>query len=158
MPSAKTLVIDTNVPIVANGRGAYDPRCILACTNELSGLVNSGKLVLDDRGEIFDEYRKHLSPAGQPGLGDAFMQWVFEHQYNLERCVRVEIHPHDDRGYVEFPRAKALVAFDRSDRKFVATALASKLSPPICNAVDSDWQIFSAPLKKAGVSLRFLCP
>jgi len=52
----------------------------------------------------------------------------------------------------------ALAGFDRSDRKFVAMALASGSTPDVLNAVDSDWADYFAALARNGVKLKFLCP
>src|SRR5207245_8723519 len=60
--------------------------------------------------------------------------------------------------FAEFPRDPALEGFDLSDRKFVAVARASRHSPTVLNAVDSDWRIYEEPLKRHGVEVEFLCP
>jgi hypothetical protein len=151
-------VIDTNVPIVANGRqeGVCE-ECVLACIDALLDARRRVVLV-DDGFAIFEEYRQHLSHAGQPGAGDAFFKWLWENQANPECCRKVIIHPHEDRIYEEFPDDPRLVQFDRSDRKFVATAIADGSEEPILNAVDSDWTEHRVALEENGVRLVFLCP
>jgi hypothetical protein len=154
-------VVDTNVPIVANGNAPQaGPACVNACVSALGEIVHDGTIVLDDGGRILDEYFGHLSPSGQPGVGDSFMKWVWEHQAVAERCEQAAIHPldEDETAFEEFPDDPELDTFDPSDRKFVATALASKSQPEVLNAVDSDWWEYRVPLERNGVRLRFLCP
>lgn len=154
-------VVDTNVPIVANGRSVQaDPECVLNCLAALESIRMEGIIVLDDGSRILREYMNKLGMSGQPGVGDLFMKWVWQNQAVIERCERVEIHERngDENDFVEFPDDPALAAFDRSDRKFVAVARASKLQPPILNAVDSDWRDFESALKRHGVTVNNLCP
>lgn len=66
------VVIDTNVTIVANDmHPAAGLDCVGACIDALLQARQSGVL-MDDNYLIFEEYRRHLSHAGQPGFGDAF--------------------------------------------------------------------------------------
>ena len=76
-----------------------------------------------------------------------------------ERCEQVEITPigGSDWDFEEFPLDSELGTFDRSDRKFVAVALASKNAPQILNAVDSDWWIHRNRLRQHGLVVQFLC-
>ena len=154
------LVVDTNVPIVANGRTPQaGPSCVLACIDALDDLRLHQKIVLDNLGRILDEYRNNLSAKGQPGVGHVFFKWVWQNQGNTAHCEMVEIHPRSNgEDYEEFPDDPELARFDRSDRKFVAVALASGSQPPILNAVDSDWWVYQEPLRKHGVKIEFLCP
>lgn len=157
----KAYVVDTNVPVVANGRTPQaGPGCAAACVEALGDIKEHGLIVLDDRNLILDEYMKNLSLAGQPGLGDAFMKWVFESQAVPERCEQVPITPRGgaDDDFEEFPDAPALRAFDRSDRKFVAVALTSRRRPVIQDAVDSDWWDYRRALRQHGARIQFLCP
>lgn len=154
-------VVDTNVPVVANGRAEQaSPRCVFACVRALEGAYRDGVIVLDDGGRVLREYVKNLSRSGQPGAGDFFMKWVWQNQAVRERCEQVTITPRasDPEDYEEFPRDAALVGFDRSDRKFVAVALASSRRPTVLNAVDSDWWDFGAALAQHGVRINNLCP
>lgn len=77
-----------------------------------------------------------------------------------KRCERVRITPLPTKQdeFAEFPKDPALSGFNRSDRKFVAVCLASKLTPSVLNATDSDWWIFRNPLKRHGIKIEFLCP
>lgn len=153
-------VVDTNVPIAANGRSHGDPACVLACVDILSEILIGGIIVLDDGMLILNEYLDHLSPRGEPGAGDAFMKWVWNNQADESRCERVTITPHDENGttFLEFPEDPDLERFDRSDRKFVATALVSARAPEILNALDPDWAESYNALIRNGLKIRFLCP
>jgi hypothetical protein len=156
-----TFVVDTNVPIVANGKSHADPACVIACVDLLLDVCLQGVIVLDDSMRILDEYINHLSMSGEPGAGDAFMKWVWNVQADENRCERVFLTPRHGNGeddFAEFPDDPELAAFDRSDRKFVAAALASLRGPVILNAVDSDWAENHNALKRNGVSVRFVCP
>jgi hypothetical protein len=151
-------VVDTNVGVVANSiDDQYDAQCILSCVEKLKSIISSGRIVLDDKDLILEEYRKHLSASGQPGVGDAFMRWVFTNRWNQDKSEIVEITPNDG-SFVEFPDDEDLTKFDPDDRKFVAVVLTSANRPKVQNAVDSDWWIFRDALKKHGIEVDFLCP
>ena len=147
-------VVDTNVPVVANGRSEQaDPDCVIACINVLGGIIANGFVVLDDAMQILHEYMSNLSMSGQPGAGDAFMKWVWSIQADVDRCERVCLtpRPSESDDFNEFPDDADLADFDRSDRKFVAAALASRKKPLVLNAVDPDWAR-TMPLLRATVS------
>lgn len=153
--------IDTNVPIVANGKTSQaGSDCVAACVGMLKKLQRKGKVLLDENGFILQEYRRHLSPSGQPGLGDEFFKWLWDNQGNTRYCIRVAITALDDDGceFAEFPGDPALASFDPSDKKFVAVTLAYKKNAEIINASDTDWWIYQGPLKDHGITVRFLCP
>lgn len=153
-------VVDTNVPVAANGRSHGDPACVIACIDALLAVRSDGLIVLDDDMRILNEYMNHLSLAGEPGAGDEFMKWVWSVQADESQCERVRITPHenDAEDFAEFPNDPDLAMFDRSDRKFVATALASLSKPIILNAVDSDWAESYEALVRNGLTISFLCP
>jgi len=152
------VVVDTNVPIVANRVGGVSAACVVACAHAVTSVMNDEScLAIDVQRLIINEYMANLRQAGQPGLGDRFLKWVLTNQANSERCHRVEIHPHGDREFEEFPDRSDLAAFDRADRKFVAVALAHPRRPPILEAVDSDWWGAREALAAAGVRVEFLC-
>lgn len=158
-----SFVIDTNVGVVANeGHPEASPECVTACTNFLEGIVKGEALVvIDTEWEILEEYLRYMSSSGQPGPGDAFLKWLLNNLANPERCEQVwidhVIDPENDRVYEQFPDDPELAAFDRSDRKFAAVALASSQMPLIANAVDSDWWKFREALERVGVRIEFLC-
>jgi hypothetical protein len=151
-------VVDVNVPIVANGRGTHaDLDCQNASINALLGIVQAGILVLDDQMQILEEYRRYLNPSGQPGVGDAFMQWVWENQAVAARCEQVSLTV-GTSGFKEFPTDPRLNRFDLADRIFVAVAKASINDPEILNAVDPDWWEHRDALAQNGIRVNFLCP
>jgi hypothetical protein len=154
-------VVDANAAVVASGRTPQaDLGCVEACVNALAGITQTGMVVLDDEGLILSEYMDNLSISGQPGVGDAFMKWLWENQAVTARCEQVHLaHRDDDRdAFAAFPSDPRLGSFHRDDRKYVAAALTSQHSPTVLNAVDTDWWTHRAALSDNGISLRFLCP
>ena len=153
------IVIDTNVAIVANGKAEQaGPQCMLTCIQSLRETIDTHCLLLDDMNLIINEYRRHLHPSGQPGVGDYFFKWLFENQANPMHCRKVGLTPLEDREFEEFPNDTRLLSFDRSDRKFVAVALASQSNPKIVNASDTDWWHHRQVLKVHNVDIEFICP
>ena len=120
---ADSVVVDTNVGIVANLTTDVSPECALACVRALREITEGGHLTLDANGIICAEYRRYLSMAGQPGTGDAFVRWVHDNQYNADLCTLIPLTPIEDEASLSSPRPKALVNFDRADRKFVPCRL-----------------------------------
>jgi hypothetical protein len=154
----KAFVVDTNVAVVANGQASrVGPDCVLACAVALAGIKDNGKIVLDSGMLILDEYLDNLGLAGKPGVGQAFVKWVFDNQAVAERCERVAIRPMDG-SFREFPDTPELAHFHIDDRKYVAVALASRNRPKVLNAVDSDWWTYRQTLRQQGVRVRNLCP
>lgn len=152
-------VVDTNVALVANNKAPQaNPQCVLACIEMLETIIQSGGVVLDEGMFILQEYLNNLHLAGQPGVGDAFFRWVWQHQAREDVCARVRITEDESRGFAEFPDDARLDSFDQSDRKFVAVALTCRHQPEILNAVDSDWWHHRHALRDCGVNVRFLCP
>ncbi|MCE7975101.1 MAG: hypothetical protein DYG92_12390 [Leptolyngbya sp. PLA1] len=156
------VVVDTNVTMVASRHTpAADERCINACVQRLREIQQSGGLLVDDKGLILREYTRKLGFKGQPGAGEAFAKWAHDNQAIPGKVSQVPITQRSDNGwrrYDEFPDLADLERFDKSDQKFVAVALASGESPPIVNAVDSDWWNHRNALNVAGVTVEFLCP
>ncbi|MEK6792071.1 MAG: hypothetical protein AABY45_10275 [Deltaproteobacteria bacterium] len=153
-------VVDVNVVIVANGRADHaDHACVLSCLDALEEIKREGVIVLDNGLCILNEYKNHLSLAGQSGVGDAFMKWVWEHQAVADRCERVVLTPIGNAAdeFAEFPDVPELRDFDRTDRKYVAVALASQRNPVVLNAVDRDWWNHRDALEHNGVICQFLC-
>lgn len=154
------VVVDTNVAVVANGQhDEAEPKCIAASVEALIR-ARQQLILVDDDHRIFREYRRLLSPSGQPGVGDAFFKWLWENQANPKRCRQVGITPlgNSETDFAEFPTDPELATFDAADRKFVAVALASGLSPTILNASDTDWWIHRQQLIRNGLTIEFLCP
>lgn len=69
-------VVDTNVPVFANRRDEGDrpvaPACQEATIEFLVEILRRNKVVVDEAGKVQAEYRRHLNPSGQPGVGDRF--------------------------------------------------------------------------------------
>ncbi len=158
-------VIDTNVPKVANLATSYDVNngisldCINACVKVIDHVCKNGGLVIDDTGEIVEEYSRYLSYKGAPGLGDKFMKWVHDYQWYRDKVARISIH-RLKYTYKEFPEHDDLENFDTDDRKFVAVANAhyDTQKPPIFQATDSKWWGWKDALSEVGIDVRFLCP
>ncbi len=150
-------VVDTNVPIVANGlnggsKGQPSRDCRLAAIEFLVRLVAKGRIVLDVGGEIQEEYHRYLNPRGQPGVGDRFYQVVINSAPKLvERVVLSKTSGQFD----DFPNCDDLSKFDQSDRKFVAAAINSRAA--VANAVDGDWLEHRSALQRNGVRIKFIC-
>jgi len=155
------VVVDTNVAVVANGKARQaGPACIMACIAALRKALRDEIIVLDRGRQILDEYRRHLSPSGQPGVGDAFFKFLWQNQANPDRCELVDLHPKERsaENFDEFPDDPESAGFDRQDRKFVAAARASKLDPTVLNATDTDWWEYREVLARHDVRVKFLCP
>ena len=153
-------VVDTNVAATSNGEANHvGPSCVLACVRALRDIQDGHHILwLDDGGLIIKEYRKHLSPSGQPGLGDAFFKWLWQNQYNPLHCKQIQVNIHASRCFVEFPNDPALSTFDRDDRKFVAVARAAGTNLRVLNATDCDWWDYRLELQRHGINVDFLCP
>lgn len=148
-----TFVVDTNVAIVANGRGIHaDEECQSTCVKKLKFLKRE-VVAIDDKYLILGEYRKHLNSSREPGLGDKFFIDVFNNLHKCERVRMVTVTPSEDdgRGFEELTEN----TFDRSDRKFLAVAVKAKAV--ILNATDSDWDEHKALMNALGVKVEQLC-
>ncbi len=149
-------VVDTNVPIVANARdGAYDLDCILATIDRLRRIREGETVVLDFAGNIIAEYKKYLSPAGQPGVGDSFYQHILRNIGNEARVALVALEVDGNGDYKSFPSDHRLKKFDQSDRKFAVAAIS--VGAVVVNAVDSDWLEYRDALKDNGIVIEFVC-
>lgn len=149
--------IDTNVPVVANGRDDGERpvahRCREATVAFLMRILdNQERAVVDAEGEIEQEYRRYLSPTGQPGVGDRFYLELIS---NPSLCERVHLPRRADGEYVDLPQSVIDSGFDRDDRKFAALARREQL--PVVNAVDSDWLHAQELLGGNGICVKFLC-
>ena len=148
-------VTDTNVLVAANGRDTHaDANCRIACITAIMEIRTGGTAVLDSEGLILAEYVRYCAHSGQPGVGDGFFKYLFDNQYAGARVRLVAITGIDDprRGFVELPSN----TLDRSDRKFLAAAVAAQAV--ILNATDSDWAEQKALVGKLSVAVRQLCP
>ncbi len=148
-------VVDTNVPIVANGgpKSHASIHCRASVIKFLYSILSSGKIVVDIAGEIQAEYRRHLSPRGQPGVGDLFYQAVL--QSAPSRIERIHLPKSADDEYIDLPAALIDAGFDPTDRKFAA--LGKRAEAPVANATDSDWLEHRAVLETNGIKVIFIC-
>lgn len=153
-------VIDTNVPVVANGGHESGPRCQLEAIRVIREITAGGGLVLDTGGRIFSEYQTYLSFSGQPGVGDEFFRWVHDFQWRDEYCTRVMLTPTaaDPDDFVEFPSTTpGLETFDRADRKFIAVAVANGAHTEVVEATDGEWWECREAFSEAGITITFIC-
>jgi len=157
----KAVIVETNILVVANRKSDQaGPDCLLACVDALETAKKKQIVAIDSGTKIFKEYFHHVNRAGQPGLGDAFIKWLWDNQAYPKHCERVDITPtpKGENDFEEFPDDPGLSKFDPSDRKFVVVALKSKYHPMVLNATDSDWWLFRTALEKHQVFVKFLCP
>ena len=148
-------VVDTNVPIVANGKQTNASiECRLAAVDFLKLLIENGKTILDLGGAIEAEYHRYLSPSGQPGVGDRFYQMILN---SAPKSVeRIDLPIDQNTGeFVDFPNDADLASFDLSDRKFAAAA--RKADVAVVNATDTDWSTYKSALQRNGVAIEFIC-
>lgn len=148
-------VVDTNVPIVANGRNTNATvECRLAAVEFLNTLHMHGKTIMDLGGKIQKEYRRYLRPSGEPGVGDRFYQMILSSAPS--RVERIELPCDPATGeFVDFPSTPALANFDASDRKFAAAA--RRCGVPIANATDTGWLDHYPALKANGIMVELVC-
>ena len=150
-------VVDTNVPIVANGCAPQaDDQCRSSCVGKLGYLMKQGTVAIDDKGAILKEYIDNFSRSGGGSVGDQFFIHVINHQYDETRVQRVAVTPIDDerRSFEELPEN----TLDRSDRKFLAVAVSAEAV--VLNATDSDWgeRKELELMDGLGVEVEQLCP
>ena len=156
----RRVVVDTNVPIVANGRpdssdGGRSPSriCRFAAIDFLEETLKNSRVLLDLAGEIQAEYRRYLNPRGQPGVGDRFYEEILRSA--PARVERIDLPRDADGTYRDFPNDPALSAFDQDDRKFAA--LGRRAESLVANATDSDWLHHRAALTAHGITVHFVC-
>ena len=146
-------VVDTNVAVVANGAGNTSIDCRIAAVEFLSRIVQAGKVYLDNAGEIQQEYRRHLNPRGQPGVGDRFFLEML--RSNPVIVSRIDLPKGVDGNFLDIPDSIVRSGFDPSDHKFLAVAI--RQGVPVCNAVDSDWLEHHLAINEIGVTVNFVC-
>ncbi|MGE3916725.1 MAG: hypothetical protein AB7F78_13610 [Hyphomicrobiaceae bacterium] len=147
-------VIDTNVPIVANGNEKnVSVDCRIAAVETLRNALSKGKIFMDSSGAIQEEYRRYLNPRGQPGVGDMFYREVINS--HPDRVVRVNLEMRADGEYEDLPQAIIDSNFDPSDRKFAAVAI--KANAKVYNAVDTDWLEKRQIIEANGIKIVFVC-
>lgn len=147
-------VVDTNVLLVASAAHPYSPfddthvppdeqlqvlDWLMAFSQD-----EARRLVLDDLLVIYEEYRHKLNEQ------DVGLQ-VIHAKMQSHRTVALDW---DADGHAVVP--DALLACDRSDRKFLAAALTDVEGISIVNASDSDWIEIEPQLNEAGVVVDHL--
>jgi hypothetical protein len=155
----RRVVIDTNVPVIANGamnnksKMPASLKCQISAVEALFKAVNSQCILLDLEGNIQNEYQRYLNAKGQPGVGDQF----FRHILNSipSRVERLSLPKRCDGEYSFLPQEIIDCGFDRSDRKFAA--LAKQAGASVINAVDSDWVQHGLTLSNAGIEVENVC-
>jgi hypothetical protein len=154
----KNVVIDTNVLVAAEGAAPHAAQsCVLACIRFLKDLRNQTNVLVDDEERIMREYLANLRALpGQPRTGRLFYRWLRDSRAK-PNVVKIHIDETASGEFPQFPDDPDLKTFDRSDRKFVAVALASELNPPVANATDSDWANHRSALIRCGVIVHELC-
>ncbi len=153
-------IVDTNVPLVANGVSDMTDDCVDACTIFIQGFkLGELKVVIDDMYLIITEYQKKLKSKGQAKVGDLFLNWVLTNQTNPNRVKQVNITPQPPSEYdfVEFPESLNIIGIDNSDKKFIALAKAFQGAAPIAQAADSKWIGWVTALREEGIEVEFLC-
>lgn len=154
-----TGIVDTNVILVANRQHEdVDEACVLACAKHLQAIMTDGRVAIDDAYRVLEEYQHKTTPRAGQRIGDRFVRWLLRNNANPERCDRIALVEHSERGFENFPSDARLANFDRSDRKFVAVALAHPEHPTISQASDSKWLGWAEALHDHGVEVEFLCP
>lgn len=156
----KHLIIDTNVPLKAadmHPNDALDRLCSKKCLKFIKELMESDDIVvLDTEREILKEYQKNINTNSQDNVASQFLMWL----YRKISTQNVELHKitkTGDNDYAEFPASQKLKGFDRSDRKFVALAVAHPHHPKIYNGADTDWWDYRDALEENGIHIVFLC-
>jgi hypothetical protein len=158
MPDS-TFVVDTNVIMVAGGRHPdVSPACVSSCAIKLAGIMENGRVAIDEGFEILGEYLNRSDPKRPKGPGDAFVKWVLRNRTNSTRCDLVRLDRGEDGEYLAFPRHPQLADFDPSDKKFVTVSAAHVDHPPLLEAADSKWLDWAPALLENGIRVDFLCP
>jgi hypothetical protein len=154
-----TVVVDTNVILVANGQHQdVSAACVESCASRLHGIVQSGRVAIDDGYRILKEYQHKADPFVGKRAGDAFLKWLLRNNANPKKCDQVQLVEHVERAFEAFPDDKRLEKFDWPDRKFVAVAATHPQKPPILQAADSKWIDWAPALQDHGVKVDFVCP
>lgn len=143
-------VVDTNVPIVASGRGTHvDVSAQLKAATFLKDVMSTGVVLEDVEDLALNEYRRHLDMSGQPTMGDEFIAWFLQMRWNGSHVERV---PSPEGQSILSVLPDSLSSFDSDDHKWICIYLQGS-ADYIVNAVDSDWAIGKPELDAEGVRL-----
>lgn len=157
-----TVVIDTNVLLVANGLAAQmSDACRVSCMARLDKARAFEAVVVDRQYLILGEYQRKLNPNRRPpGPGDAFLRHLLQNMATIRHVASVNLTAtnREQTDFLEFPNDQALRdAFDPADRKFVAACNAHPDKPPILESADSKWLGWENQLSSHGIQLEVLC-
>lgn len=152
------LIIDTNVPIVAQGNSAFSFDCENVCADFMEKII-AGKntIVLDSDGYILSEYENNHNKKGPSTYLKVYLKWLYNNIGNPQKVKFVDIHSDGNKLFVEVPDSISIIGFDRSDLKFIALSIANSNLAPIVEAADSKWIGWEKALNDEGISVIFLC-
>jgi hypothetical protein len=152
-------IIDTNVLLIAQREGEQmSDSCVLACIDFIESIFsNKFTVVIDDHFEILKEYQLKLNNKGQKKYGDRLLHWIYANQGNPNLVKIVPITPVGNYDFEEFPTVLNSIAFDNSDKKFVAVSISNNNQAPIVQCSDSKWIGWEENLAGEGVQIHFLC-
>lgn len=155
--TAKPVVVDTNVLLVANRRHeAVSKECIANCSSRLDAIMRHGQISIDTSRQIMNEYQNKTSPHQPKGAGDVFLKWLLRNQSNTTRVRQVDIGENEDGTFAAILPVHQFAEL-KADRKFIAVALADEKRPAILQAADTKWIEHTEALHKRGVTVEFLC-
>ena len=147
-------VVDTNVLIVASSSDSASPAFDTDVPVQQRRVVfewlavfrnDPGRVAVLDQGfQIWKEYRNKL---GDQDFGLRVM---------IEKLTTARFHNigYDQDGLARLPAKLEAAVSDRSDRKFVAVALADQGRSTIVNATDTDWYDAEAALAPHGIHVE----
>lgn len=160
-----TVIVDTNVIVIANDTDDKRKDCRDRCQNRLQQIrAQRETVILDDGWRIFEEYERYVKPNTRKRTGDLFVKRLLQNLGNPDICKMVHITPSAGNGndFAEFPNEdEALRNFHKKDRKFIAVALAHQRdfeeTPSILLAIDRGWLPFTDALASHGVNIDLIC-
>lgn len=153
-----TVVIDTNVLLVANGSHKdISKSCRESCIKLLYEQTKNGTIVIDDKNRILQEYQRKTHPNQPRGVGDAFLKWLLQNKNNSSRVHQVALNETKIDFFSEFPVKESQHKFDPPDRKFVAVSNAHPDKPAIWQAADCKWLDWWEKFSESGIDIKFIC-
>jgi hypothetical protein len=154
MMANKYYIVDTNIFIAANGKAdQLTENDVNKCKLFVTALFSNTTISIDLQGEIFKEYFDYMNWSGQPGIGDVFVKYLWDRQYDKKICELVDINKDKNGIYKQLRNKDDLLQFDPNEHKFIAVYLGSRNSVTICNACDSDWENNKSLLSKYQINI-----
>ena len=156
---ASEVIIDTNVPLIADGDSHMSLECQSHCLDFIQQVMYGGKtiVVIDDQFHVLGEYERQKDRNRADSLLEKLFIWVHTHQTNPAKVKQVPIRSTGEGDFEEISQKIRDLEFDPSDRKFVAVCIANDKQAPIYQAADSKWIGWDAALKEEGIEVCFLC-